>query len=258
MLTLGSPFKVFWQSIKDLFDEMFLLLGSNILWVAINLPLCTLVWFMLTGGATLLGAVAALLALVPMAPANAALCYIAQRVAEGRSSKLGHFFEGFRQYLTLSWRIYLPWGLGLLLIVVNLSFYAGMGSNLGSFLFVLFLYILLAWFSLLIYIGPLMILQQDKQIKVIARNAALMVFGRPIFTFFTTLLMGIVVALSFYLLVLPLLLTFSFLAIWSMRATRRLIQDAEARRAANEAAQTALQAPPNTDKGRGGQVRPRD
>jgi hypothetical protein len=56
-----------------------------------------------------------------------------------------------------------------------------------------------------------------------------------------------------------LLLTFSFLAIWSFRATSTLVADAEARRAAQEErAAAAVSNSLNTDKGRGGQVRPRD
>jgi L-lactate permease len=121
----------------------------------------------------------------------------------------------------------------------------------------LFMAFLVVWLGVLIYLGPLMLLQVDKRLRLIARNAFLMVLSRPFFTLFTGLLMlllGVVVGIVTGGL-LPLLITFAFLAIWSFRATSRLIADDEARRA-NQQEQALSQA--NTDKGRGGQVRPRD
>jgi hypothetical protein len=85
-----------------------------------------------------------------------------------------------------------------------------------------------------------------------------MTFGRPVFTLITLVLMAIIVVTSIWLPILLLLATFAFLAIWSFRATLTLIAEAEARRA--EAAEKAAGANvrPNTDKGRGGQIRPRE
>jgi hypothetical protein len=254
-----GTFRVFWLSIKDTFDEMFSLVVVNLLWVLINAPLIGLAAILIIEGATVLGIVVLLLAVLLMAPANAGLYTVAQRVTEGRVVSWRLFFQGFREHLMLSWRVYGVWTLGLVLILSNMSFYAGMGSSLGSFLLILFLYILLVWVGLLIYIGPLMLLQSDKRIRVIARNAVFMVFGRPIFTLITLVLMALLgVVLGVVVPLLPLLLTFIFLAIWSFRATTTLIAEAEARRAARQeqAAEAANRA--NTDKGRSGQIRPRD
>ncbi|HEX9369878.1 MAG TPA: hypothetical protein VF897_02695, partial [Roseiflexaceae bacterium] len=60
---------------------------------------------------------------------------------------------------------------------------------------------------------------------------------------------------SIWLAILPLVATFAFLALWSFRATLTLIAEADARRAAEHA---ETQAGPARDKGRGGQIRPRD
>jgi uncharacterized membrane protein YesL len=257
--TMMGTFRVFWLSIKDTFDEMFSLVVINLLWVLINAPLMGLAAFLIIEGATVPGIVVLLLAVLLMAPANAGLYTVAQRVTEGRVVSWRLFFEGFREYLMLSWRVYGVWTLGLVLILSNMSFYARMGSNLGSFLLILFVYFLLVWVGLLIYIGPLMLLQSDKRIRVIARNAVFMVFGRPVFTLITLVLMALLgVVLGVVVPLLPLILTFMFLAIWSFRATTTLIAEAEARRAARQeqAAEAANRA--NTDKGRSGQIRPRD
>ncbi|MFL5805716.1 MAG: DUF624 domain-containing protein [Roseiflexaceae bacterium] len=254
-----SVFRILWLSIKDIFDELFSLVLINLLWVLISAPLVLLAIVLLSAGSTTMSAVVMLLAVLPMAPSNAGLYTVAQRVTEGRVISWRLFFEGFREYLLLSWQLYGLWMIGLLIIVTNLGFYSRMNSSIGSVLLVLFLYFLLVWFGLLIYIGPLMLLQTDKRIRVIARNAFLMVFGRPFFTLITLILMGLLgVALGVIVPFLPLLLSFALLAIWSFRVTTTLVADAEARRLARQEQAAATNTRPNTDKGRSGQIKPRD
>jgi hypothetical protein len=255
-----SIFRVLWLSLKDMFDELFQLLLVNLIWVLINAPLVIIATLLLNAGSTVPGVIVALLAVLPMAPANAGLYTVAQRVTEGRTISWRLFFTGFREYLTLSWRVYGLWALGLTLILANMGFYGRMGSTLGSFLVILFLYFLIVWFGLFIYIGPLMLLQSDKRIRVIARNAFFMALSRPIFTLLTLILMLLIgLVLGVLLPILPLGLTFALLAIWSFRATTTLIAEADARRAAQEEkAANAAGNRANTEKGRGGQIRPRD
>lgn len=249
-----GPFTTFWLSAKDLFDELFALMIVNLLWLAISAPLMIVAGLLINAGALGLGLLVALLSVLPAAPATAGLYTVVQRITEGRVTTWRLFFEGFRAELLPSWRVYGLWAFGLLLIVVNVRFYNRIDSTLGSLLSILFLYILLVWLGLLIYIGPLLLLQSDKRIRVIARNAFMMALGRPLFTLITLILMALVAFASAWLVILPFILTFAFLALWSFRATTRLIADAEARREAREA-KAAPEPPPA--KGRGGQVRPR-
>ena len=178
---------------------------------------------------------------------------IAQRITEGRTSNWRHFVDAMREYAVLSWKIYGWWLLGLVVIIFNLQFYNLNGSTISAFIAIVFLYFLIVWCGLLIYIGPLMVLQTDKRVRVIARNAALMTFGRPLFTLGTLILMVVVLGLSIYLVFLAIVGAFAFLALWSFRATLTLIAEAEARQAAAEANPTG-----DSPKGRGGQVRPRE
>jgi uncharacterized membrane protein YesL len=254
-----AGFRILWLAIKDTFDELFTLIVINLIWVLISAPLFLVAIYLVGVGSPTLAIAVALLAVLPLAPSNAGLYTVAQRVSEGRVISWRLFFEGFREHRKLSWQIYGLWMGGLLLILSNLSFYSQMGSPLGKLLLVLFLYFLLTWCALLIYIGPLMLLQTDKRIRVIARNAFLLVFGRPIFTMVTLLLMALLgVALGVVVPILPLLLTFSFLALWGFRATAKLVAEAEARRLAQEEESAAAVSRANTDKGRGGQIRPRE
>jgi uncharacterized membrane protein YesL len=197
-----------------------------------------------------------LLGVLTLGPSNAGLYAVAERVSDGRTSSWRDFIAGLRAQPLLSWKVYGLWMVGLIVILVNLQFYSLNGSTIASFLYVLFLYFSVVWFGFLIYIGPLMQLQTDKRIRTIARNAALMTFGRPLFTLVTLALMAVIAVTSIWLPILLLLATASFMAIWSFRATLTLITEAEARRAAAEEKAGAVNTA--TDKGRGGQVRPRE
>lgn len=256
-----GPFRVFWQAGKDLFDELFGLMLANFLWVLISTPLLGGAFALFVGGSPILAGVVALLAVLPMAPASAGLTLISERVSEGRTFSWRLFFDGFRAARVLAWQIYGLWMLGLVLIIVNLGFYGGITSPVGAFLTVLFLYILLIWFSFLIYLGPLSVIQADKRLRTIWRNAALLTLGRPVFTLITALIMVILGALSVFIPLLLILLAPAFFAVWGFRATQAAIADAEERRrklleTQEEAANPG--APANREKGRGGQIRPRD
>jgi uncharacterized membrane protein YesL len=247
-------FRTFWKSVRELFDDLFILAIVNVLWLLINaLALLIIVAAYLSGSFGLI-CVALLLSAISFGPSNAGLYTIAERVTEGRTSSWRDFIAGLRANAKLSWQVYGLWMLGLVVLLFNMQFYSLNGSQISVFLTVLFLYLLVVWLGILIYIGPLMLIQTDKRLRVIARNAALMTFGRPLFTLGTLILMAIIFVTSIWLVILLFLATVSFLALWGFRATLTLIAEAEARR--NQAAEKATQA--DAPKGRGGQVRPRD
>jgi len=251
-------FRTFWKSCKDLFDELYVLGLVNILWVLFNLPVIGIALLLNAGGANAAAfMVLLLIGVLPFGPATAGLYAVAERVADGRTASWRDFFQGVRTYAKLSWKVYGLWMLGLVLILVNLQFYQQMESPIGAFLNILFLYFGLIWFELLIYIGPLMLIQTDKRIRTIARNAGLMAFGRPLFTLVTFFLMAVILVASLWLAILAIVAAFAFLAVWSFRATLTLIAEGEERRAAL-AEKAAAQQPVATGKGRGGQIRPRD
>lgn len=247
-------FQTFWKSVRETFDEMFLLFTVNVLWLLMNVPFLLLLLVTLGGGATALSFLVLLASTIAFGPANAGLYAIAQRITEGRASSWRDFVAGVRTYARLSWKVYGLWMLGLVMMLFNVQFYQLNGSTISGIITVFFLYLLVVWLSALIYIGPLMILQTDKRIRTIARNAGLMVLGRPIFTLVTLVLMLLITALSIVLPLLFIVVTAAFLALWGFRATLTLISEAEARR--ERLATRTAEAP--AAKGRSGQVRPRD
>jgi uncharacterized membrane protein YesL len=246
--------RTFWKSGRELFEDLFILVIANLLWVAINLPLLLALLITSGGGANGLFIIALLLGVLSFGPANAGIYTIAQRTAEGRTSSWRDFITGLRTHARLSWKVYGVWMLGLVVILFNLQFYNMNGSQISAFISIVFLYFLIVWFGLLIYIGPLMLIQTDTRLRTIARNAALMVFGRPLFTLGTLVLMAIIMVTSIWLPFLLIVATFAFLALWSFRATLTLIAGAAARRVAADEQTSVGDAP----KGRSGQVRPRE
>ncbi len=247
-------FRTLWKSLKDLFEDLFILALVNIMWLLINALPAVAAFFALRSPIALY--IVMLLSVLTLGPSNAGLYTVAERVTDGRTSSWRDFIAGMRAYPVLSWKVYGLWMLGLVVILINLQFYSLNGTTIASFLYILFLYFTIVWFGFLMYIGPLMQLQTDKRIRTIARNAALMTFGRPLFTLVTLALMALIAFASIWLPILLLLATVSFLAVWSFRAVLTLIAEAEARRAAAEEKASAINTTP--DKGRGGQIRPRE
>jgi hypothetical protein len=190
---------------------------------------------------------------LPAGPATAAMAYVASRVSEGRATRVGEFFGAMRTYARQSWVLLGIWMLGFLIILIDIGFYLGVGNLLGSLILGLWIYLLVVWLALLIYIFPLMALQEQFSLRLIARSAGLMVVGRPIFTVVNLALMLLVIFGSL-MVVLPIfMITVAFLNVWSVRAARDLIEDARRRRGEAE----AQEAPPVEEKGRKGQVRPK-
>ena len=253
-LTIGAPFQVAWQAIRDLFEEMFKLVAINLIWALIGLPLVALAVGVTLNGSPIVGPMVLVVAALLFGPATIGLYGMAERITDGRTVTIGLYFETIRSRWLQSWRVYVPWSIGLALALVNQQFYGELGGLVGPVVATLFLYLSLVWCGVLIYLGPLVVLQEDTRVRTIYRNAILMTLGRPLFTLLTLILMLASLALSVVVLLLLLVVTGSLLALWGMRATKRLIEDADARRAALDPAEPSNA---SNEKGRGGQIRPR-
>jgi hypothetical protein len=149
-----NPFRVFWQSARDTFEDLLPLTLISVVWLLVTLPLPILAAGFAIGGAPFGAAALLLLTTLPMGMANAGLTVIAQRIHEGRTVSLSDFIAGARRHYRFGWQIYGAWLAGLLIILVNVVFYAQMDAPPGIYLMMLFAYFLAAWVSLLIYLGP--------------------------------------------------------------------------------------------------------
>ncbi len=249
-----NPFRALGSSLRDLFDDFMLLIICNLLWALLSLPLWLLAYALLGAGQPFAAAATAMIGVLPAGPATAGLYVIAYRVTDGLASKLGDFFVGVRRHARLG-IILTGIGMGgLLVILFNLGFYLSVTNLFGGLMLGLWLYLLIFWLGLQIYAFPLAFLQEQPDLRTIARNAFLMTVGRPIFTILTLLLMGAFFLLSALLIAPLVLFSTAFLTVWATRATRTLIDDARRRR---EAADGTTKPAADEERGRRGQVRPK-
>jgi uncharacterized membrane protein YesL len=118
---------------------------------------------------------------------------------------------------------------------------------------IFWLYLLVIWFAVLIYLFPLLILQDRPSLRTLGRNVLVLTLGRPVFTLFTLAIMAVIVTVTLIVPLLPVIITFALLAQWGFRATLLLIKEMEDRRAAQAEAEDNVESV--KDKGRKGQIR---
>src|SRR5947208_10335657 len=118
METPMNIFRTLWKSLKDLFEDLFILGLVNILWILVNAVPAVVMFFALSNASALY--IVMLLSVLTLGPSNAGLYAVAERVTDGRTSSWRDFFTGMRAYPMLSWKVYGLWMLGLIVILVNL------------------------------------------------------------------------------------------------------------------------------------------
>lgn len=254
-------FRITWRAIKDLFEELFTLMFANLIWSIMVLPLLLFgAW--LLGLGSVAGALFIFGAVLLMGVANTGMHTLTDRIADGRAVKIGIFLDGVRAHWRTALRAYVLWGAGLGLILVSLAFYSQIEGFIGIMLTALFLYILVIWFTLHVYLGPLILLQSKPGLKLTFRNAMVLTFSRPIFNLIMLVIMAVFVFLSFWLPPLALLLTWAFFSAIGWRAAMDSVAEQQARREAQlQKQQGATTEEPDDAEGlerrRRGQIRPK-
>ena len=244
-------FRALWAACRDVYDELLLLIICNFLWLVIAGPLLSLAFALLVTGSWIAAIIVAMVGSVPFGLASVGLASVSYRATEGLASSWRDFFTGLRRHARMGMVGGAIWMAALIVILVDIYFYSGLGNVVGSVMSIFWLYLLVIWLATLIYLFPLIILQSTPALRTLGRNLLVLALGRPIFTLLTLVLMAVIVAVSIFLPLLPLIITFALLAQWGFRATLLLIKEMEDRRAAEaEANVEAVK-----DKGRKGQIR---
>jgi len=201
--------KKFKEAWLDLWDALISLVGIN------------LMWFILT------------ILVIPAFPAFGGLYYATNQIAHGESADLSTFFEGFKKYFWISWKLGLINLFTYFLLIMNIWFY-GQFEGFGYLIIQsVFFSLTLIYTCMQIYIFPFVLEQDDPSIKIAFRNsfsAFVSLMGR---TFGLLLLFIVMAAISILLPPLWLLVTMSVIVYFSnwhtLYAIAKLRQDASER-----------------------------
>ena len=166
-------------------------------------------------------------ALVITAPAAwVGLALLSHRAYTRPSVSLSDFFDGFREYF---WQSLVLGLLNVIVVVVNVSniiSYQGATGMLFDVLRVVWILILLIWFSIQLYIWPLYFEMEQPNLITATRNAALMFLLNPFFIISIWLGILIVVVLSLILVAPWALLTGSVIMVFATSAVLNRLEAA--------------------------------
>jgi uncharacterized membrane protein YesL len=223
-------FSILWFSMRGIYEDLFVLLGIGGLWLVMAVLLPSGM-FWLTSTLMLPTAIAIVLniaSLVLVPPATAAVYHVTSHIARKKRVEFGYFWQGFKAYFWHSWKV-----AGVLIVIgailaVDVLFYL---NNSGNTLFLVVgligLWILAFWLGIQVYLFPLMVVQEDKSLKLLLKNASLLTLSYPFFAFTICIVLLLVTALSILLPVL-FLLWMPFVSLLNNRALTSSLEQVEA------------------------------
>jgi uncharacterized membrane protein YesL len=200
-------FRVFWLSVRDLYEELFVFAGLNLLWW-----LCALV-----------------VVLIP--PATAGLMYIANEIVHERRIEWRMFLEGARIYFWRSWQVFIVGAGVAFILLTNVLFYYQATTGVVQYLTILWIYLLIIWLVTQIYVFPFLIQMEQPRVIPIFRNALLLTLSRPLFTVVLMILLALATALG---AVFAIVLILAIPGLWALASTRALTVLLEEVRAAQK------------------------
>ncbi|MBC7234893.1 MAG: hypothetical protein H5T69_03560 [Chloroflexi bacterium] len=198
---IKEAMEVFWQTLKDTWEELYSLAIVNLVWL--------FAWALPLGLASASGLPAVffpvlILSLGLFAVGTSGVYYVANRVAHAKTFHFYDFVEGIKIYW---WRALL-WLLinvaAIYLIILNLQFYPSVFQ--GSWVIFIsgfWLAILAFWLAMQVYYWPLVIQQEKPKLLLGWRNAAYLLLANPFYAFF-------VISFAIVLLVISAALTLPF------------------------------------------------
>lgn len=159
-MMIREAMSVFWQTLKDTWEELFQLAIVNLVWLFSAL---TIIGFPVT---------------------VAGMYYVTNRVAHGKTFHFADFIDGIKLYWWRSLLWFLANVVFILLIYVNLQFYASFQATWSVFVNGLWLAILAFWLAMQVYFWPLLIEQEQPKMLLAWRNCAYLILANPFFAFF--------------------------------------------------------------------------
>jgi len=230
-----SAFIVIWKSIKDIWEDMLLLVLMNLLTLVCGLPLYAAIGipaYVAMGytnpvptliSSLLIGLVLSIPLSIPYAGAYFALNAVCNRVANGFAISWEYFWLNFRQNIWKTWRYMIFANVVGILIAVNFLWYpqAFPGQSWVAWVMGAWLAAAIFWTAIQFYVIPFYIEQETKSWRIAFKNAALVAGANPLFTLLLLVITVVVLGLSVSLL--PPLFVLLGLLIWVMVGTQGVV-----------------------------------
>lgn len=204
---MRRAFQITWWSLRDTYEELFILVGANLLTLVLFVPIVT------------------------GPPALAGLHYLGFHIANEKRIEFSIFWEGFRENFLDSWKLA---GLNILVFgILGLDIWFYLNQVQGAWRLLGFVggWALLIWTIAQLYTFPLLVRQEERKFFPLLRNAILLTLAYPAFSLMATVLLLLLLALSLVFPLLFVLLGLSFAAVMGAHALRQGIEMVEAYRA---------------------------
>src|SRR5207248_6633278 len=124
---MTNPFAVLWRSAANVYDELFPMVGMNLLWLLLSLPVVLVVWALFTllhVPSDLAILLALVLALFGPNPAFLSIHRFANQLVKEERVEFELFWTGLRTY----------WRRGLVLLAISVAVIALLGVNIIFYL----------------------------------------------------------------------------------------------------------------------------
>jgi hypothetical protein len=222
------------KTISDIWSESFLFILFNVLWVAGSAPGFLLIAY----GAisrTLFFTSAGILALFPWPFLTFSLFRMAYEVGEGRAIGFRIFFTEGRSNLRQAY-VWATVNLVIMpILVTNISFYSNPdsplgGTTIGTVISSLFMSVTMFWLIVQLFVLTMYPRLERQGVRVALREAVQIMGRWPVPVLFVAILAMSFGLVSIFVPILPLLITFSFIAVMANRATAEILQEEERRR----------------------------
>ena len=216
-----NPFAILWKSVVDVYDNLFPMVGMNLLWLLVSIPVVivvTGVLMLFQLPSTIAFSVALLFAVLAPSPASVGVHVYANHLVKEDRVEFELFWSGLRSLWSRSLALLAIGVAGAALLGVNLYFYLTNDTQILHYLAILWLYGLILWAMMLLYMNPLLVEQENKSLKLIVRNAFVLCLDNLIPSVIILVVLLALSILSIGITLLVALLTGSFVAVVETRA----------------------------------------
>jgi uncharacterized membrane protein YesL len=239
-------FTVVWRSCVSVYNELFLMIGTSLLWWLTGGFFIALAVFLglgmvepvvqsmnvltpTTSSAGWLALIMPIIAIIaitalPAGPATAALANVTHRVARDLRADRSFFFEGFREYWKKALGVSAILALVTSALILNLLFYFSRPEPFLKALTLLFVVLLLFWLSVQVYAFPILVGMKEASVLGAIKMALMMAFANPLFSMLIIVIAALLTGLSVVLTILVLLIWPAMMLLLGSHALKLVVE----------------------------------